>query len=266
MSPYAGVRTRISTDSLLAPTLNAYNDIPGLLGDPPISTSIAQLPIECLMLIDSGYSNTTVTPLLYGRPLQQATRRLDIGGKFMTNYLKEQFSTRQVDMSDETYVVDEIKKNVCFVSDDFRRDLERTWKGGPRDVDLSIMLDYVLPDYEIRHFPEMRPHDPTQTVRTRKLAAGPGPKEMVLSVGKERFNVPELLFSPSNVGMKEAGLPDVVMQSLESLPQSLWPAMLGNIVTVGGNTQIPGFLKRLESEIRQRVPSDYVVRVACPPE
>ncbi|KAF1986943.1 Actin/actin-like protein [Aulographum hederae CBS 113979] len=247
---------------------------PGLFGDPynnaqpsPSSPPISQLPAECVLLVDSGYSHTTVTPLLRGRPIQPAIRRLDIGGKFLTNYLKELLSLRQVDMREESYIVDEIKADTCFVSPDFRHDLERTWKGGlndRRDVDLSVVIDYVLPDYESLHHGVIRVHDPTQTIRTRKLAAGPGPKEMVLTLGNERFAVPELLFNPGDVGMKEVGLPDLVMQSLAMVPRGLWPGMLANVVVVGGNAKINGFLERLEAELRTRAPSEFILRIKCP--
>lgn len=232
----------------LAPSLNAYNDIPSLFNEAAGSPSIGQLPVECLLLIDSGYSHTTVTPLIRGQPVQQAIRRLDVGGKLMSNYLKELLSVRHVALTDEPYLVNEIKEAACFVSDDFRRDLDRTWKGGVRDrrdVDASVVVDYVLPDYDTRHHGEIRPHDPLQAARTKRLGAASGSKEYALPLGNERFAVPELLFNPSDVGLKEAGLPEVIMQSLAALPSGLWPAMLANIVLVGGNAKIPGLTERL---------------------
>lgn len=76
-------------------------------------------------MIDSGYSHTTVTPIVQGRPLQQAIRRLDVGGKLMTNYLTRLLSVRHFDMRNETFVVNEMKESVCYVSLDFKGDLEK---------------------------------------------------------------------------------------------------------------------------------------------
>jgi actin-related protein 6 len=199
------------------------------------------------LLIDSGYSHTTVTPLINGRPIQQAVRRLDIGGKFLTNYLKEQLSIRAFYAMDETYVVNELKESVCFVSQNFSRDLEATWKGGKRDrreVDTSVVVDYVLPDYEVIHHGIIRPHEPAAAKNTNALIGQPS-REKVVTLGNERFIVPELLFNPGDVGMKEAGLPAVIMESVESLPEGLRPAMLANIALVGGNANIPGLHERL---------------------
>ena len=50
--------------------------------------------------------------------------RIDVGGKLLTNHLKELVSFRQWNMMDETYVVNDIKEACCYVSLDFARDLE----------------------------------------------------------------------------------------------------------------------------------------------
>ena len=241
-----------------APAFNAYNDIVALFGDQPSATP--SMPVEILMVVDAGYSHTTVTPLLKGRPIQSAIRRITVGGKFMTNYLKELLSIRHYSLMDETYLVNEIKEAVSFVSSDFKGDLDRTWKHQtkpPQDNE-DIRVDYLLPDYESRIRGEMRPHEP----RPAKRTLVPGQKrEEILTLGNERFSVPELLFNPTDIGLKEAGIPEVVMQSLATLPRGLWPGLLANVVVVGGNASIPGFVERLESELRMIAPVEFPVRV-----
>ncbi|KAI9793186.1 MAG: Actin- protein 6 [Peltula sp. TS41687] len=279
--------------SIKGPSLNAYNDTQAFYGAPPrpavdaTTTSAPVIPAEALLLIDSGFSHTTVTPLVHGRPIQPGMRRLDIGGKFLTNYLKELVSIRHYNMMDETHLMSEIKEAVCYVTDDFAADLERTWKGGLGDDDRrrqrraedhrndDIVVDYVLPDYSSHRQGYVRPSDPARAARMRKLgpggaaaaaAVGAEAMEDFMTLGNERFTVPELLFYPSDVGMKQAGLPEMIMRCLDALPAGLWPAMLANVVLVGGNAKMPGFLGRLESELRRLAPSEYTVRVACPPD
>lgn len=235
---------------LKGPALNAYNNIHTLFNDGNRVQDKHQ-PAECLLVIDSGYSHTTVTPLINGRPAQQAIRRLDIGGKFLTNYLKEQLSIRAFYAMDETYVVNELKESASFVSEQFKHDLDASWKGGKRDrreVDTSIVVDYVLPDYETIHHGTIRRHDPLAEKRGSAPLGQPS-REKVVTLGNERFAIPELLFNPGDVGMKEAGLPAMVMESLEALPEGLRPAMLVNMVLVGGNANIPGLQQRLHVHI-----------------
>lgn len=247
----------------IAPALNAYNNISSLYGDH--SGAVAGQPVECLLVVDSGYSHTTVTPLLKGQPIQSAIRRLDIGGKFLTNYLKDLISVRHFDVRDEPWLVNEIKEATSFVSQDFAGDLEKTWKGGQRDhrrIDSSIVVDYVLPDYETRPTGIVRPHDPDAA---RRQSTGP-PKEPVITLKNERFSVPELFFNPGDVGMKQAGLPSMILQSVDALPPELRPAMLANVVVVGGNVNIPGFMERLQNDLQQITPSEYLLRIAAPAE
>ena len=233
------------------PSLNAYNDIASLTGD-----KTHNFPAEALLVLDSGYSHTTITPLYKGRPIPQAVRRVGIGGKFLTNYMKEIVSIRQTNVIDETYVMNQVKEDTCFVSTEFRADMERTWKGpagAPKrflddERTGGIVVDYVLPDYINTMRGVLRPHDPRLVAQRNKYGAvkrEDGVVETIMTLGNERFSVAELLFTPSDVGMKDAGLAEAVMQSFSALPTGLWPVMLANVLGIGGNVKIPGFVERL---------------------
>ncbi|KAI0021722.1 actin-domain-containing protein [Xylariomycetidae sp. FL0641] len=255
----------------IGPSFNAYHDIQAILRTPRDPGTQVQLPVEVVMLVDAGYSHTTVTPLYQGKPLHSAVRRLDVGGKFMTNYLARLLSLRHYDMRNETHIVNEMKEAACYVSLDFAGDLERTWKGtrGERRESYlngaGIAKDYVLPDFHTRSKGVVRDYDPSQGSKAKKLAAAEA-SEDVLTLRNERFTVPELLFHPSDIGMRQPGIADLVMQSLQTLPIGLWPALLANIVVVGGTALFDGFIERLQKEIVKLAPDDCVVRVARPPD
>lgn len=174
----------------------------------------------------------------------------------LTNYLKEILSIRHYNLMNEEHLVNEAKEKICFVSNQFRSDLEQTWQGKGQAQDgrdkkgdeRDIVIDYVLPDYNTGTEGYMRPHDPSPAARMKKLGAVANPGALVedfMTLGNERFAVPELLFNPMDVGMKEAGLHETVLQSMSGLPEGLWPAMLANIVVVGGNCLMDGFMERL---------------------
>lgn len=223
-----------------------------------------------MMVVDSGYSHTTVIPLLRGQALHSAVRRIDVGGKLLTNYLARLISLRHFDMRNDTYIVNEMKEAACYVSPDFKADLERTWKGtrGEKRADYisgaGIVKDYVLPDFHTRHKGILGDYDPLRNSKARKLAAVGQTEEDVLTLRNERFTVPELIFNPSDIGMRQPGLADAIYQSLQELPVGLWPGLLANIVVVGGNSLFDGFIQRLQKELVQLVPDDCVVRVARP--
>lgn len=50
--------------------------------------------------------------------------RLDVGGKLLTNQLKELVSFRQWNMMDETYIMNHVKETCCYVSTQFGKDLD----------------------------------------------------------------------------------------------------------------------------------------------
>jgi actin-related protein 6 len=186
----------------------------------------------------------------------------------MTNYLTRLLSVRHFDMRNETYIANEMKEAVCYVSMDFSGDLDKTWKGtrGERREDYltggGIAKDYVLPDSHTTFHGVVRDYDPAgASSRARRAAVS---TEDVLTLRNERFVVPELLFNPSDIGLRQPGLADLVMQSLSVLPIGLWPGLLANIVVVGGNTKLDNFIQRLQMELLKRVPDECVVRVARP--
>ena len=244
---------------------------------PKAHPSLANLPMECLLVIDSGYSYTSITPCFEGRPIQRAIRRLDFGGKHLTNLLKETISVRHFDLHQDTKIVNDIKEDVAFVSTSLKADLEATWKGNKKakpsavhedsmDVDrqhVDVRLDYVLPDGVTLTRGFARPHDPSKEAeKKRKLAIShPDSNEIVMTLGNERYVVPEVLFHPADIGSKQPGLADCVIQSLSKLPPLVQATMVANIIVVGGNAKIPGFVERVQDELRAKTKSEWPVRV-----
>lgn len=231
------------------------------------AASLSPSPQECLLVIDTSYSDTTILPLYNGKLLQSAARRLTVGGKLLTNYMKELSSLRHYNMMEETYLLNEIKEAVSYVTPSpqhYAKDLERTWKGrlgDRRELDNSVVVDYVLPDYENAIHGHARPHDPAKSRMRRGMQPVQGPREDLLPLGNERFAVPELLFNPSDIGIQESGIPGAVMESLSVLPEALRVGLLANVVVVGGNSLIEGFMARLEADLRMLVPSEYQLNI-----
>ena len=277
--------------TISGPCLNAFNDIHPLMGDPVVEQQQAVQAVECLLVIDSGYSHTTVTPVYNSRPIQRAIRRLDFGGKHLTNMLKEVVSTRHYDLHQDTHLVNDIKEQTSYVSQAFKEDTERTWKGNlgklkssqrlptPPEVDgmdgmdldekievteRDAFIEYVLPDGINVKRGFTRPHDPSKNNRKKKLgqdSVSSRDDEIAMTLGNERFTVPEIIFTPSDIGSKQSGLPELVMQSLSVIPPALQATMLANILVVGGNAKIPGFVERLQNDIRMLARVEFEVRV-----
>lgn len=199
----------------------------------------------------------------------------------MTNLLKETVSLRHFDLHQDTKIVNDIKEDTCFVSSDLKADLDRAWKGsknkqstapqldrditknGVETTENSVQIDYVLPDGVtlLRGF--SRTYDPsTAAARKRKLGLTTQENnEVVMTLGNERFSVPEVMFNPSDIGSQQPGIAECVLQSLSKLPPLVQATMLANTIVIGGNAKMVGFVERLESELRAKVKSEWQVNV-----
>ncbi|EDW82658.1 uncharacterized protein Dwil_GK10108 [Drosophila willistoni] len=207
--------------------------------------------LNCI-IIDVGYSFTHIVPFVLGRRVQEAIRRIDVGGKALTNHMKELISYRHLNMMDESHVVNQIKEDVCFVAEDFKDTMRVHQSEAKRK---QVAIDYVLPDF---------------TTVKRGYVRIPGhPREdeeqqQMVPLCNERFTVPELLFNPSDIGIPQVGIPEAVADALQACPWQAHRELLLNILIVGGSSQFPGFLPRLKRDLRALVPDDLEVSLICP--
>lgn len=65
-------------------------------------------------MLDSGYSFSHVVPYVKGRRVKEGIRRINVGGKKLTNYLKDVISFRQLNVMDETYVINQVINPVLW--------------------------------------------------------------------------------------------------------------------------------------------------------
>lgn len=178
-----------------------------------------------------------------------------MGGKLLTNHLKEIISYRQLHVMDETHVINQVKEDVCYVSQDFYRDMDIAKLKGE---DNTVMVDYVLPDFSTIKKGFCKPRE--EMVLSGKYKSG----EQILRLANERFAVPEILFNPSDIGIQEMGIPEAIVYSIQNLPEEMQPHFFKNIVLTGGNSLFPGFRDRVYSEVRCLTPTDYDVSVVLP--
>ena len=64
-------------------------------------------------------------PYWKGQKIKQAIMRIDVGGKLLTNYLKELVSYRQLNLMDEYLVCHKMKELGCYCTLDFKELFEK---------------------------------------------------------------------------------------------------------------------------------------------
>ena len=208
----------------------------------------------CCLVVDSGYSFTHIIPYYRGRAVTMGIRRIDVGGKLLTNHLKEIVSYRQLHVMDETFVMNEVKEEVCYVTQDLYQDMRTASVKGSGN---TIRKDYILPDFT---------NVKKGYVRNEEGTKG-GSDEQVVRLFNERFTVPEILFHPSDIGIQQMGIPEAIVDSVQATPNKMWPHLYNNILLTGGNASLSGFKERMITEVRKLVPDtmDVVIDVTESP-
>ena len=167
--------------------------------------------------------------------------RIDVGGKLLSNLLMETLSYKEINLKGETAIVNQIKESCTFVSSRFAQDLEVSKSGGHAK-------EFVLPDYTSIKRGYIRDPDATS-------------KEQVVRLACERFTIPEVLFSPSDIGINQAGICESIIQTVDKCPKDMQQQLLGNIVLTGGNCNIRGFKGRIEQDLESLKPWDTQISV-----
>ncbi|URD95622.1 hypothetical protein MUK42_30867 [Musa troglodytarum] len=238
---------------------------------------------QCSLVVDCGFSFTHAAPVVHNFTLNYGVRRLDLGGKALTNYLKELVSYRSVNLMEETLIIDHAKEKLCFVSLDVPRDLRLARRSGK---DNPFKCTYVLPDGiehtngYVKDFDEARrylslPYESSSTDSGLKEEVSPSQHNAEKSVEQrridltqneftltnERFLVPEMLFRPSDLGMNQAGLAECIVRAVNACHPLLHPVLFGSIILTGGSSLFPRFAERLERDLQPLVPDDYQVKI-----
>lgn len=225
-----------------------------------LPTTEDTFPLACLV-VDSGFSFTHIAPYVHSDnhgylKLKKGVRRIDVGGKALTNHLKEIISYRQMNVMDETYVINQCKEDVCFVA----ANIDEKLKQCEQNRHNKIARDYILPDFTNVKRGYVRKPDWRAPTRIDPNSTDP----QFVRLANERFQVPEILFYPSDVGISQVGIIETIVDSINSLPKQIHALLYKNIVLTGGNANIPGFKEKVLRGIRTYCPSQYEVNVYLP--
>nr|XP_013800088.1 PREDICTED: actin-like protein 9 [Apteryx mantelli mantelli] len=181
------------------------------------------------LVVDTGYAVTHTVPVHEGYSLPHAVERMDIAGSHMTHYLMKLLRDSGYMFSEEmTQVIEDIKHKCCYVASDFENECYL-----PK---ASFTVDFPLPDGQ------------------------------TISLGKERFQCPEVLFNPPQAhGISYVGIHEMAQRSLNKVPEAVREKMYKNILLCGGSSLFEGLEKRFSSELLQKMPSNTKIRVSAIP-
>ncbi|KAG0299323.1 Arp2/3 complex subunit, actin nucleation center [Dissophora globulifera] len=169
------------------------------------------------VVVDSGDGVTHIVPVVDGYSLPHLTKRLDVAGRDVTQYLIKLLLLRgyAFNRTADFETVRQIKEKLCYTS---------------YDVDLDLKLA----------------NETTVLVESYTLPDG-----RVIKVGSERFEAPECMFQPSLVDVEQPGVAEMLFNCIQSAPLDTRSELYKHIVLSGGSTMYPGLPSRLEKEVKQ---------------
>ncbi|MHA1758363.1 MAG: actin family protein [Promethearchaeota archaeon] len=185
------------------------------------------------LVIEIGDSGTRIVPIYEGYKISHAIKILDIGGRILTRYMEKILSNAgfSADSSVGKELVRALKERACFVSLDYNEDMKRA------------------EDY-------------------KKVFSFPDGSTITLT--KERFMVPEVLFDPTVIKSEDPPLPVAIMDVIEECDIDIRQELLNNIFLSGGSSMFPNLKSRiyqeLELELARRKKNDLGIRIIAPRE
>ncbi|PHJ20822.1 actin-like family protein, partial [Cystoisospora suis] len=105
------------------------------------------------LVVDCGFSGTTVMPYVDLRPVERAALRTGVGGNLLTTVLKNLCGFRSINLERNELLVQHIKESCCFVSEDFDRQLlyarrEAEAAGSASSLHRThLFREFELPEY-----------------------------------------------------------------------------------------------------------------------
>lgn len=126
-------------------------------------------------------------------------------------------------------ILREIKEEFCYIPLNYSAELDRARK------DPKIERDFIMPDGKI------------------------------VTIGDERFKVPQLLFEPSSQGRESQGIQYLINNAIKKCDIDVRTELWRGIILSGGNTMFKGFAERLQCELQLLCPPRANPRVIAQP-
>eukprot|EP01095_Lingulamoeba_sp_RSL-Kostka_P011742 TRINITY_DN4552_c0_g1_i1.p1 TRINITY_DN4552_c0_g1~~TRINITY_DN4552_c0_g1_i1.p1 ORF type:complete len:368 (+),score=68.14 TRINITY_DN4552_c0_g1_i1:120-1223(+) len=167
------------------------------------------------IVVDGGYQDTFIVPIVDGMPIKRATRQISIGGYHVTNRLIELLKENGnvFNIKTEYDTVNKIKENTAECS-------------------LNSGNENIISSPKTFHISENR---------------------SVTMAHSEYQKCTELIFDPSSHNLLSASLQSEILTAIKLTDKKHHESLLQSIIVTGGNSIFSNFSERLTNEIQNEI-------------
>jgi len=168
------------------------------------------------VVVDSGDGVSHIVPVYEGMCPEHLIRRLDVAGRHVTRYLIKILQLRgyNLNRTADFETARQIKEKLCYVGYDFAVENRLA-----RETTVLVQ-PYTLPDGRI------------------------------IKLGRERFQAPEVLFSPGFLDIESPGVSEMLFNCINDADMDLRSEFYKHVVLSGGSSMYPGLPSRMEKDMR----------------
>ncbi|XP_038053421.1 actin-like protein 6B [Patiria miniata] len=215
------------------------------------------------LVIDSGATHTTATPVHEGYVLQQGIVKSPLAGDFVTMQCKELFDEMKIEVVPPYLIASKEVVKEGAPANFKRKEVPQVTKSWH-----SYRVKQVLQDFQITALQVAdTPYEPDAADQLPTVLYD-FPNGYHQEFAEERVRIPEGLFDISHVkgfeGNTMLGVGHVASTSIGLLDADIRAAMYSNVIVTGGNTLLSGFIDRLQRELQNKAPQNMRLKIIAP--
>lgn len=184
------------------------------------------------IVLQTGEGVIRAVPIREGYVLPHGVTSLDMGGRDLTDYMMTKLNELGYSFStaaDREIAADIVTKQ-CYTALVYEQEMQTAVSSS------SLERSYTLPSGQ------------------------------VITIEKERFRCPEVMFQPGLINKGFPGIHQAIYGSIMKCEQDLRKDLYANIVIAGRNTMFPGIADRLQREVSTLAPPTMTIKLIAPPE
>ncbi|GLJ30689.1 hypothetical protein SUGI_0607810 [Cryptomeria japonica] len=178
--------------------------------------------------VDVGHGKIDIAPVWEGAVQHNASKKFEVGGIDLTELFARELQKSNPQINIDLSIVEMLKETYAYTAED---------QGAYEEKQRTFHTEkHTLPDGQ------------------------------VISLGKERYTVGEVLFQPSLLGIEEYGIVEQLIRCASCAPFENQRQLLENTVLCGGTATMSGFDDRFQKEAILASPSSIRPALVKPPE